>query len=261
MNTRSLLKIIGYILDYAPIVATVIIAAIVSITQSDKPLNEMVQWVLLVLALLATTQLVDRFRFMRNLDIKVERLLENVRGPSGASAFFVWQIPSMRERLLQADSIYINGVTLSRTSDTFWDVFKQKIGEGAKIRILVVNPDPKILDVAVNLFHKHLDPNRLRREIEHSLDNFESLTAGQATGEAFQVRLLPCAPPYGIWLIDAGTPKAEIWVELYPFRSQQQPTFHLLPHRDGEWFAFFQRQFELMWNAGEEWHPIKDTAA
>jgi hypothetical protein len=54
-------------------------------------------------------------------------------------------------------------------------------------------------------------------------------------------------------LIDADTPRAEIWVELYSFKDAPQPTFHLLPHRDGKWFDFFQGQFETMWNASTEW--------
>jgi hypothetical protein len=138
--------------------------------------------------------------------------------------------------------------------------FKQRIAEGARIRILIVDPNHRALDIAVNRFHKHQDPNRLRRESEHALDNFESLMAEQTLGEAFQVRLLPFVPPYGIWLIDADTPRAEIWVELYSFRDEPEPTFHLLPNRDGEWFTFFQRQFEIMWNASKQWKPEKNAA-
>ncbi len=261
-TTNRLLKFIGYILDYAPIIATVIVATLASLSavRSGITADEMLQWVLVVLALLATTQLVDRFRLMRNLDVKVEQLLDSAQGLKGANAFFVQRLPDMEERLRQAKSISINGITLSRTSDSFWDTFKQRIAEGARIRILIVDPTHQALDIAANRFHKHQDPNRLRRESEHALDNFESLMAERVSNESFRVRLLPFVPPYGIWLIDADTPRAEIWVELYSFRDEPEPTFHLLPHHDGEWFAFFQRQFETMWNASKEWHPNKNAA-
>jgi len=262
-TTSRLLKFISYVLDYAPIIATVVVATLASLSavRSGITTGEMLQWVLVVLALLATTQLVDRFRLMRSLDAKVEQLLDSAQGLKGASAFFVQRIPDMEERLRQAKSISINGITLSRTSDSFWGTFKQRIVEGAKIRILIVDPNHQALDIAVNRFHKHQDLNRLRRESEHALDNFESLMAEQTANKAFQVRLLPFVPPYGIWLIDADTPRAEIWVELYSFRDEPEPTFHLLPNRDGEWFAFFQRQFEIMWNASKEWSPQKNAAA
>lgn len=263
-KTKSgLLKYTGYILDYAPIIATVIVATLASLsaTRSSTTTGEMLQWVLVVLALLTTTQLVDRFRVMRNLDIKIEQLVESAQGLKGADAFFVHRIPNMEERLRQAKSIAINGITLSRTSDSFWGTFKQRLAERAQVRLLVVDSDHQALEIAANRFHKHQDPNRLRREAEHALDNFESLITEQTSRELFQVRLLPFVPPYGIWLIDADTPKAEIWVELYSFRDEPEPTFHLLPHRDGEWFAFFQRQFETMWNASREWKPKTKDAA
>jgi hypothetical protein len=121
-TTNRLLKFVGYILDYAPIIATVIVATLASLSavRSGITTAEMLQWVLVVLALLATTQLVDRFRLMRNLDVKVEQLLESAQGLKGANAFFVPRIPDMEERLRQAKSIAINGITLSRTSDSFW---------------------------------------------------------------------------------------------------------------------------------------------
>ncbi|MEM4724813.1 MAG: hypothetical protein QXP01_07355 [Candidatus Hadarchaeum sp.] len=262
-SSRKWIKFVNYILDYGPIIVTVIVATIASLstTRSSVTSDEMLQWALVVLALLATTQLVDRFRLMRNLESKVEHILESAGHSSGANAFFTRQIPYMTDRLLRAKTISINGITLSRTSDSLWGTFKQKIAEGARIRVLVIDPDHPVLDVAANLFQKHQDPSRLRREIEHALDNFASLMTDSIRSEAFQVRLLPCIPPYGIWLIDVDTPQAEIWVEVYPFRSEQQPAFHLLPHRDGEWFAFFQRQFEIMWSASREWHPKRNNTA
>ncbi len=264
IKTKSiLLKYIEYLLDYAPIIATVGVATLASLSaaRSGITTDEMLQWTLVVLALLATTQLIDRFRLMRNLDIKVEQLIENLQVFKGANAFFIHRLPDLEERLRQAKSISINGITLSRTSDSFWGTFKRRLTEGAQIRLLVVDSEHQALEVAANRFFKHQDPNRLRRESEHALDNFESLMAELASKRLFQVRLLPFVPPYGIWLIDANTPTAEIWVELYSFRDEPEPTFQLLPHRDGEWFVFFQRQFETMWDASREWKLKAGNAA
>jgi len=95
----------------------------------------------------------------------------------------------------------------------------------------------------------------VKREIEHALDNLESLMAMSDSESVFQVKFLPYIPPYGIWLIDADSPQAEIWVELYTFRDEPEPSFQLLPNRDGIWFTFFQRQFETMWSASRPWQP------
>jgi hypothetical protein len=217
--------------------------------------TELLQWILLVLALLATTQLVDRVRLMRGIESKVDQIAENAQGLKGAESFFIHRIPNLEERFRTAKSIAINGITLSRTSDSFYGVFKQCASTGGQVRLIVVDPNHTALEVAASRFNKHQDPNRLRRETEHALDNFEALAADPNAARGFQLKLAPFVPPYGIWLIDANTPKAEIWVELYTFQDEPEPTIQLLPHRDGEWFHFFQRQFEIMWKSSRPWKP------
>ena len=208
----------------------------------DKQLTPLI---LAVLALLAVNSIGNRYRTE-----EVLHLLANVKFPEGAGSFFIQEIPDMRQRLNEAKSICISGITLSRTSDSFWGLFKQKVEEGGTVRILIVDPSHPALEVVAFRFYKHQDPERLRRESQHSLDNFETLFVELENAPGtFEVRLLPMAPPYGIWMLDANTPKAEIWVELYSFQSELEPTFHLLPQRDGKWFSFFQEQFEAMWAA------------
>jgi hypothetical protein len=245
-------------LDYLPVILTVLVATLVSLlairTSISEP--EMLQWILVVLALLATTQLVDRFRTIRSIDANIERLVESNHGLQGANAFFVKRLPNMEERLLSAATIAINGMTLSRTSDTFFGTFLQRLREESKIRILIIDPNHEAMKIAAKRFHKHQDAEQLRREAEHSIDNFKSLMKQMSRDDLFEVRFLPFVPAYGIWLIDKGNPRAEIWVELYSFQDEPEPTFQLLPHQDGEWFTFFERQFELMWSAGTEWKLV-----
>jgi len=254
-NSKRLM-IINYALDYIPIIATVLLATFATLKaiQSPLPVSEVLQWVLVVLGLLATTQLIDRFRVIRSLDLKIDKLSESVNKGDGAKTFFIHHIPNLRERLLDAKSISINGITLSRTTDALWDVFKQQISGGGTVRLLLVDPDHSALEFAALRFQKHQDSVRLRREVKHALDNLESLA--ELDKNLFQVRLLPFPPAFGIWAIDVGSPKAEIWVELYSFRDLPEPTFQLLPDRDGEWFYFFQKQFDQMWAIGKPWQPL-----
>lgn len=250
-------RYVNHVLDYGPVVVTVVVATLASLASARVGIatNEMLQWISIILALLATTQLLDRFRIMRDIDSKLERLIDRSQGISGATSFFAERIPYLEERFHKARSIAINGMTLSTTSDKFWGTFKQRIEDGAEIRLVIIDPEHPALSVAANRFHKHQDPQRVKREIEHTLDNLESLMERTGSKGSFQVRLLPYIPPYGIQLIDANSSQAEIWVELYTFRDEPEPSFHLIPSRDGAWFAFFQQQFETMWNASRDWKP------
>jgi hypothetical protein len=180
-------------------------------------------------------------------------------GKVSALNFFARKMPDLEERLNQADTVMITGMTLVRTSMSLWQTFKGCLERGTQLRFQLIDPDHKaLLEVAANRFNKHQDPAQLRLAVEQALGNFRTLMAQDKAEQLLQVRLFPAAPPYGIWFIDAGTPKAEIWVELYAFQQNPEPAFHLVPGHDGEWFTFFQRQADVMWSKSRPWAPKPD---
>jgi len=147
-------KTVNYVLDYGPVIVTVVVATIVSLAsaRSGAATGDMLQWVLVVLALLATTQLLDRFRVMRDMDAKLDGLISRSEGFGGATSFFAERIPPLEERLSKAKTIGINGMTLSSTSDKLWGTFKQQLADGAKIRLMTIDPEHAALDVAATDF-------------------------------------------------------------------------------------------------------------
>lgn len=180
-----------------------------------------------------------------------------IEEPISATKFFKRDFDDLRERFQKARSIAINGITLSRTSNTYLNEFKDCLARGGSVRIIVVNPQHSAIEVATNRFYKHQDAIKIRRECEQSLDNLETLFSSEKNSRSIQVRLSNAVPPFGVWLIDADRPNAEIWAEIYSFRGNRDPALHLLPYRDGEWFDFFQDQFELLWESGVDWNPSK----
>lgn len=258
-TTNRIVTFIGYVVDFAPVLATVAIATYASFraTQSNAAEQELLQLILLILGLIATTQLIDKLRILRTIDAKLDKLVDSSQTGQGAANFFTYDFADLRERIRTAKSVAINGITLVRTSNTYFLDFKYCLANNGQVRILVIDPNHHVIETAAKRFNKHQDAEKLRRESEQALDNFESLLSAKGANKGFRLQTTSFVPAYGIWLIDADTPKAEIWVELYSFQGEQDPAFHLLPHRDGEWFTFFRNQFELMWNAGEPWHPQK----
>lgn len=247
----------GLVLDYVPILLAVVaggMAAVAAVRQTITP-DEVVVWTLAVLVLLSTTQLVDRFRVIRQMDGKLDKALLEIDDLKTQKALFTTGLPDLEQRLRKAKTIAINGITLSRTSDTLWGVFRDCFGRGGKVRLLIVHPDDPAIELASKRFHKHQDAARIKREAEHALDNFESLTTQPRAQRGFQVKLGKFVPSFGIWMIDADTAEAEIWVEMYTYRDEPEPTFQLLPQRDNMWFKYFQRQFELMWDDALLWEP------
>jgi hypothetical protein len=254
---KQFTKFVGHLLDYGPIILTVLAATIVSIfaTSSDITIEQLVQSILLVLALLATTQLIDRFRLLRTIDQKIDSLLENSSSNAGIDQLFHDRKPSLIERLQQAKTIDHNGITLVGTSNNLIAVFTACLAKSGRVRLLMIDPNDKALEVAAHRFLKHQDPVMFRREAEHALDNFSGIYKEPKAKNNFKLGFVHNVPPYSIWVIDANTPQAEIWVSLYSFRDDPEPSFHILPYKDAKYFRFFQQQFELMWQASTIWTP------
>lgn len=250
-SKKRWLSVFTYLIDYLPILITVTAATIASISavRSNITTTELLQWILLILAMLATTQLVDRLRLMRSLESKVNAIAHNATNPKGAEDFFSTSLPSFSERLKSARTIAINGMTLSRTSNTFYQLFRQCATSGGQVRLLIIDPRHKAIEIAASRFIKHQDPRRIIRESEHTLDNLQAIVEDQEASKGFEVRLASFVPPYGIWMLDIGTPQEEIWVELYSFQADMDPAIQLLPYRDGTYFNFFKQQLEKMWQA------------
>jgi len=221
---------------------TIIAAAVVSIFGlfDIVNINLIMSLILAILALLAFTSLQSRHQ--------IENALASQKN---AKFIFSERSPIPIERLRRARTIDHNGITLVGTSNTLLGVFSHCIEKGGQVRLITVDANDIAMEVAAQRFVKHQDVERLRREAQHALDNFASVL--ERYPKAFKIKTLKAMPPFSLWILDAGTSFAEIWLGLYPFRDQPEPWIQIFPHTDREMFEFLIRQFELMWSAGEEW--------
>jgi len=170
-----------------------------------------------------------------------------------AIGFFKPDHVDWRSRFGQAKSIALSGITLNRTSNTYLSELGACLDRGGKVRILLVDYRTPAMEAAAQRFYKHQDIDKIRREFQQSLDGFETLVAGRSKGKTAQIRLCSTVPALGIWLIDKGLPSAEIWAEIYSFRGNRDPAMELQPRRDGDWYYFFEEQYESLWNASVAW--------
>ncbi len=141
------IRLISDLVDYGPIVITVIAAIIFSI-QANSPnhqTGDVLQWMLLLLTFLATTMLVDRFRFMRKLDTKVTGLEETVLALKTGEIEVLDEIPDLRERIQRARSVSLSGLTLNRTSMEYRSILRERANSGAQIRVLILDPEDEPL--------------------------------------------------------------------------------------------------------------------
>lgn len=252
-DSHPVINFLSNLLDYGPIILTVIAAIVFSILanlpgyQTENGQDSTLQWILILLAFLATTQLVDRFRFLRNLDKKITALEACIELDQQRRNQILDEIPDLRERMRRAKTISISGLSLIRTSMSYRNEIQGRCNAGAHIRILMIDPSNDALLDVVSAMHEQ--PERqavLRDEVRKSFGNFRFMFSATQKGK-HEIRFLTSQPPYGIWIFDEGTDQAELWVEMYAYKVFVFPTLHLVRAQDKKWFDFFKNQYEKMW--------------
>jgi len=223
-----------------------------------------------VLALLATSEIVERYRKLNIIEKSVNRSLSFLESrfterPS-AIAFFK-KHSSLDQYVVSANRIDLCGVTLTSTLNKQFGNLRERLQAGASIRILVADPDSSALEMSAARSESpdDVDYHRVRldatlREIGYlfkSWEEFKTLQGGSSKTGGLYVHLLSYAPSFGIISFDANQDNGVALVEIYPhkFGYKSPPTFDLTPQRDGNWYRYFIDQYEEMWNTAKSWQP------
>ncbi|MDP1807963.1 MAG: hypothetical protein Q8L35_00280 [Actinomycetota bacterium] len=191
-----------------------------------------------VLALLAYSSLKNR-----------HQATDYIKSQLGLHFLFSNSSPVQEERLRIAKTISHNGITLVGSSNALLDVFKDCAARGGEVKLVVIDPANVALDVAAQRFSKYQDAKRLKREVQHSLDNLKSIL-----GQNCKVRLLRAMAPFSLWIIDEDDNQGEIWLGLYPFRGKTEPWLKILPGSNKKMFDFLVEQFKLLWEASSAYN-------
>jgi len=218
--------------------------------------------------------LVDRF-FLADewgLSDRIDQLIQRLElsdRPS-AEAFFT-KPPDLNEYFKTAVEIDLCGVTLTSTLNRHFGAIRERLLDGALIRVLLANPDSLALEMSslrsetpddVDYYAKRLGSafKDLGYLFKASPDDWQGDHAGRTKGD-LSVRLLAYAPSFGIQRFKAGNGDQVMVVELYPHRGgfTSPPVFILKPGRDKGWFAYFAQQFEQMWSPATPWDPQTQT--
>ena len=192
------------------------------------------------------------FLLNRFFGVEMERSAINDQNVS-AEKFFKYDFDDLREKIRNAKSVCINGVTLSRTSNSFLLDLRICIEKGGNVKIMIIDPEKPAIEQAAKRNKRHQNHEKLRRECLIALDNFETLWDTPLNRKRFEVRLSDVAPTFGVWVINGDSRNAEIWAEIYSFRGEKDPAMMLTPHKDGAWFDYFKTQFEMLWHESTPW--------
>jgi hypothetical protein len=205
------------------------------------------------LALLAFSNLTSRNQ-VGELRDSVRQLAtavsEVVRDDVPAGRFLAVKAPSIQEELRGANDIRLVGVTLGRTVRDLAGGMERRLRAGATVRIVIIDPDSSAPLDAVARTLGVTSADLYRPRIASAIEILTHLASRAQAGGHVEVRLLPFVPAFGMYLIDPNEPDGRVYVELYQHRSlEPNPTFALQAERDGHWYSFFVRQFDILWDS------------
>ncbi|MCA9934521.1 MAG: hypothetical protein H6662_14975 [Ardenticatenaceae bacterium] len=198
---------------------------------------------LAVLGLLAVATLGNRYKLEESLDT-----LNRTH-----TGLFQEKMPAeMDNDLRHARELWLVGITLNRTINTYYSALEQKLARGDTVRVLLVDPDghgPEMLERRE--YKARYNVERIRYFIRDSLDDLCGL---QQRFGGLEVRVIDYPLGYGGVLINPNGSNGRFYLEHYPFKTPggSLPKF-VLEAGDGRWYTFFKLEIETIWDNAAPW--------
>lgn len=248
--------LIWILVENLPAVLTVGFAAyVIALSQSTTISSEvLLQWILAILGLLAISELVERWRKLRNIEIMGSQTLKAIQSKFGERAraedFFTKRLPSLEPYLAKATDIRLCGYSLQRTVRENAYIFGQRLKDGASIRILMVNPELlRDKPIVSEPGEKH-DPLGTMVTVKR----LSWLSRQPESKGSIEVKFMDEEPRFNIFAIDPEEEFGTIFIEFYPQRwvHGSRPRMELTPERDNYWYIYFKEQFDRVWKDYQE---------
>ncbi len=250
-----------YLLDNIFDIATILIAGFLVIRQQLQPsaitdVTELATWVLAVLGLIAVSGLWERNRKLRRIESIAQEgrdlILRRLAGKAYAKDFFLDDNdkPVSIKTFASADVIYVSGMTLTRTTREYMDVWEQRLAAGATIRVMILEIENSLLKELIlrSSGETTVDYWKNKLQVVQSLVSYIAKTSSNKG--KMELGYLPYIPSYGFIIVDPNEPNGHCVVEMYHHESaKSNPTFELSKVNDPVWFQFFNEQFETMWKS------------
>ena len=231
-RSSRLYQIVGNVLDYGPIILTVLFASATALWAGQASITEaqILQALLIILALLSTTQLVDRARLLRGFDAKLDGLLARSTNASSEIkrvAESQQRIEDYRElaRSCKKEVVILGTAMRNITMDL------DALGEsGKKIRLLMLDPDflDEYPDTCAQI-ERVTGVENLPTEVRASVNRINAFNKKRKAGNALELRVYSAIPTIGAAISDPRRPYSKMFFELFLYGSSvyTRPRFWL----------------------------------
>jgi hypothetical protein len=172
--------------------------------------------------------------------------------PSANSVFLEDFDSNLKRDFESGSTIWLVGVSLSRTIRANYSVLEKKLQRGDSIRVLLVNPEGPASEIASSRPYPKMGVVQTQRHIRDTLSYLCRLR--QSTSGKIEIRTIQNPLTYGVIATNPDSQNGVLYCELFPFQTvgNTLPKF-ILRAKDGQWYEFFKKELENLWDHGMDW--------
>lgn len=245
------------ILENIPTILTIVIGAFVVLKNQQEAyeISKLLGWIITILALMATSMLIERFGRLQKIEKNVtetNNFLKNQEGKASLDTILVnrKQVHSLELRLKYAKDIRISGASLFRLTTEYLGFLQEKAKEGCKFKFLLLDPNCEAAKlVATHIVYEVNDNQTYINNINTTISNLTLLK--KKYPDNIEIKIADFIPSFSIFITDPekedGTIRVEIYTQAVPTR--ERPQLALSNNREPHWFKFFLNQFDEMWRS------------
>lgn len=161
---------------------------------------------------------------------------------------------SLRDTTIpNSKELFIVGISLYRTISTLYSHLEQKIEDGQKIKILLVEPSGEAVKLLPQRIYQPISNQRLNEKISATLLLICSLHS-KAPAQV-EIRTIDFPVPFGCFASNIESSDGSIYIEYYSYKTTRDlPCVVVSSRNDPHWYSVYKTEILNLWNAGQEWH-------
>lgn len=208
--------------------------------------------------------LVNLFFGLDSDDVIGERLRETVESLEKRLSILTDSAESRKRfeterRFESANRIDLLGYSLSGILYKYHSLIAERVKDGAKVRVLVINPKSHAVDV----IKENSDENSFTFESDLKIALTRMRVANELivsdtkkTKGSFEVRLISWIPSCTLVIVNAGSGEGKMTVAINsPSNSQPEDRPYLIldKREHAHWFEYYEKHFDVLWRGGQKW--------
>jgi hypothetical protein len=199
-----------------------------------------------LIGLVAVDALSERISFLKTLERKLDIIM------TGQSLRTRKDILDYQTHTKNAFEICMLAISAPSIPANF-SIFKNRIREGCKIRIVLLNPKSPSF-YAWNLLRPHKEATKL---VEGTLERLKEIFHDPSLRHGLEVRLSDTFMSYSLFCVDGKRDSGSMILEFYSYKREmdERPHIHLTASENPFWFGYYMNDFEAFWADAEEWVP------